>query len=73
MCLKAPNREPALELHSRAVPNVEAHHRVNSPNTGRNFEERWIKKNVSKNNLPLKPGIWLARSRIRGQSLGSTS
>ena len=21
--------EPALELHSRAVPNVEAHHRVN--------------------------------------------
>ena len=27
---------PALELHSRAAPSVEAHHRVNSPNTGRN-------------------------------------
>ena len=31
----APSQEPFLELHSRAVPNVEAHHSVNSPDTGR--------------------------------------
>ena len=27
----APNQEPALEIHSRAAPSVEAHHRVNGP------------------------------------------
>ena len=31
---------PALELHSRAVPSEEAHHRVNGPNTGINFGGR---------------------------------
>ena len=34
--------EPALEPHSRAVPSVEAHHRVSGPNTGRNSGGRWI-------------------------------
>ena len=34
----APNQEPALELHSRTVPSVEAHHHVNSPDTGRNSD-----------------------------------
>ena len=33
------------ELHSRAMPSVEAHHSVNSLVTGRNSERRWIKKN----------------------------
>ena len=27
--------EPALELHRRAVPSVEAHHGVSGPDTGR--------------------------------------
>ena len=38
------NHEPALELHSRAAPSVEAHHRVNGPDTERNSGGRWIKK-----------------------------
>ena len=38
----APNQEPALELHSRAAPSVEAHHHVNGPDTGRNSRGRWI-------------------------------
>ena len=41
---KGPTSEPALELQSRAVPSVEAHHRVNSPDTGRNLGGRRIKK-----------------------------
>ena len=37
---------PALELHSRAALGVEAHHRANGPNTGRNYGGKWIiKKN----------------------------
>ena len=36
----SPNQEPALELHGRAAPSVEAHHRVNSPDTGRNSRGR---------------------------------
>ena len=38
----SPNQEPALELHSRFAPSVEAHHRVNSHATGRNSEGRRI-------------------------------
>ena len=36
--------QPALELHSRAVPNVVVHHRVNRPDTERISGERQIKK-----------------------------
>ena len=32
--------ESALELHSRAAPSVEAHHRVSGPNTERNSQGR---------------------------------
>ena len=32
----SPKTEPALELHSRAAPSMEAHHHVNGPNIGRN-------------------------------------
>ena len=42
--IQAPIQEPTLELHSRAVPSVEAHHRVNGPNTGRNSGDRQIIK-----------------------------
>ena len=31
-----------LPLHSRAAPSVEAHHHVNSPDTGRNSGGRCI-------------------------------
>ena len=45
MCrLQAPNQEPTLELHSRDAPSVEAHHRVNGPDTGRNSGGRRKKK-----------------------------
>ena len=37
-------KEPALELHSGAAPTVEAHHRVNGPDIGRNSGGRRIKK-----------------------------
>ena len=40
--------EPALQLHSRAAPTVEAHHRVSGPNTGRNSGGRWIQKKEKK-------------------------
>ena len=40
---EAPNQEPVLELHSRAVPSVEVHHCVNGPDTGRNSGGRWKK------------------------------
>ena len=33
------NQEAALELHSRAAPSVEAHHLVDSPDTGAIPEE----------------------------------
>ena len=36
LSINAPKQEPALELHSRATPSVEEHHRVNCPDTGRN-------------------------------------
>ena len=39
-----PKSEPALELHSRAAPSVEAHHCVSGPNTGKNSGGRRIKK-----------------------------
>ena len=39
-----PKSELALELLSRAAPMVEAHHRVNDPNTERNSGGRQIKK-----------------------------
>ena len=35
----SPEQELALELHNRAVPSVEAHHRVNGPDTGKIPEE----------------------------------
>ena len=41
---KGSKSEPALELHSRAVPSVDAHHRVSGPNTGGNSGGRPIKK-----------------------------
>ena len=41
----APNQEPSLELHSRAAPSVEAHHRSVHPEAGRNSGGRRIKKN----------------------------
>ena len=28
----SPQSEPSLDVHSRAAPSVEAHHRVNGPN-----------------------------------------
>ena len=40
----SPESEPAQELNRRAAPSVEAHHRVNGPNTGRNSGGRRIKK-----------------------------
>ena len=39
---KSPNQEPALELHSRAEPSVEAHHSSVGPDTGRNSGGRRI-------------------------------
>ena len=43
-----PKSEPALWLHSRAAPRVEAHPRSVGPNTGSNSEGRWIiKKNFN--------------------------
>ena len=33
---KSPKSEPALELISRAVPSVEAHHRSVGPEAGKN-------------------------------------
>ena len=41
---KGPNQEPALELHSRAAPSLEAHHHVNGPDIVRNSRVRRIKK-----------------------------
>ena len=39
----SPKSEPVLELHNRAMPSVEALHRVSGSNTGRNSGERRIK------------------------------
>ena len=42
----SPKSVPALELHSRAAPSVEAHHHSDGPDAGRNSRGRWIiKKN----------------------------
>ena len=38
----SPKSEPALELRSRAAPSVEAHHHLDSPDTGRNSGGRLI-------------------------------
>ena len=38
--------EPALELYSRAAPSVEAHNRVNGPDTRINSGGRWIKNDL---------------------------
>ena len=35
--IESPKSEPALELRSRAKPSVDAHHRSDGPDTGRNF------------------------------------
>ena len=43
--IQAPNQKPALELHSRAAPSVEAHHRSVGPDAGRNSGGRLITKN----------------------------
>ena len=37
---------PESELHSRAAPSVEAHHRSVGPDTGRNSGGRQIKKTL---------------------------
>ena len=42
------NQEPALELQSRAVPSVEAHHRSFGPDAGRNYGGKRIKKHTVK-------------------------
>ena len=59
----ASNQEPALELHSRAAPSVEAHHLVNSPVTGKNFGGRRIKKIVP---------VFLSLSYFSNQNLNLT-
>ena len=46
--LISPESEPALELHSRAVPSVEAHHYSVGPDTGRNSGGRGIIKKEEK-------------------------
>ena len=43
---RSPESEPAKELTSRAAPRVEAHHRVNGPDTGRNSGGRLTIKKV---------------------------
>ena len=43
----SPKSEPAKEQHSRAAPSVEAHHRVNGPDTGRNSGGRRIKNIIT--------------------------
>ena len=45
--IQANNQEPALELHSRAVPSVEAYNLVNGPDTGRNSGGRQKKPNLN--------------------------
>ena len=40
----SPKSEPAIELHSRAAPSVEAHHSFSGPDQGRNSGGRWIIK-----------------------------
>ena len=42
--IQAPNQEPALELHSRAAPSVEAHHRSVGPDARRNSGGKGIIK-----------------------------
>ena len=40
--IESPKSEPALELHSRAAPSVEAHHCSDGPDVGRNSGGRQI-------------------------------
>ena len=40
------NQNTALELHSRATPSAEAHHRVNGPDTRKNSGGRIKKEGV---------------------------
>ena len=45
MCIisiKAPKSEPALELISRAVPSVEAHHRSVGPDVRRRIKDEHV-------------------------------
>ena len=49
--IQAPNQEPALELHRRAAPSVEAHHHIKGPDTGRNSRGRRIIKKLLANNI----------------------
>ena len=42
----SPESEPAQELQSRAASSVEAHHRVNGPDTGSNSGGRQVIKKV---------------------------
>ena len=42
----SPKTEPALVLHSRAAPSVEAHNCVSGPNTGINSVGRQIIKKI---------------------------
>ena len=57
--LKSPISEPTLELHSRAVPSVVAHHHVSGPNTGRNSGGRGIKKSFGMSSLFISPAFVL--------------
>ena len=44
--LISPKSEPALDLHTRAAPSVEAHYHVNGPDTGRNSGGRRIVEKI---------------------------
>ena len=54
--IKALNQEPALELHSRAVPSLKAHHRGNGPDKGRNSGGRQ-KKNILYLGIPVEVNV----------------
>ena len=55
--IQAPNQEPALKLHSRAVPSVDAHHHVNGPDTGINSRARRIIKKIQTANFRVLKGL----------------
>ena len=44
MSLTSPKSEPALEVISRAVPSVEAHHRSVGPDAGRKYSTQRKKR-----------------------------
>ena len=63
----SPKSEPALELLSRAVPIVEAHHRSVGPDTGRNSRVRRIKKWVFyRNGIHLEWGKNTTKNELGG-------